>query len=104
MSTVTMLVHNRVQLALHHLRPASAAGGRPLLLLHGLGEASPTSVPSILGAIRRTFTMGPFPNCCSSLARPTRNHPRPPGNDGHDQQPLDDGPATNQTKGQPEMR
>jgi len=46
MSTVTMLVHNRAQLALHHLRPVSAAGGRPLLLLHGLGESSPTSVPA----------------------------------------------------------
>jgi len=41
-----MLVHNRVHLALHHLRPASPAGGRPLLLLHGLGEASPDDVPA----------------------------------------------------------
>ena len=47
MSAVTMLTHNRVQLALHHLRdgdPSSAA--RPLLLLHGLGESSPTTVPA----------------------------------------------------------
>ncbi len=40
---VTMLVHNKVQLALHHL---SEGEGRPLLLLHGLGEASPDRVPS----------------------------------------------------------
>lgn len=43
MSTV-MLTHNRVELALHQLR-----GGDPawhaLLLLHGLGEASPTTAP-----------------------------------------------------------
>lgn len=40
---VTMLTHNRVQLALHHLRGGS---GRSLLLLHGLGEASPSTVPT----------------------------------------------------------
>jgi pimeloyl-ACP methyl ester carboxylesterase len=40
-----MLRHGKVHLALHHLRPASAGGGRPLLLLHGLGETSPTVVP-----------------------------------------------------------
>jgi pimeloyl-ACP methyl ester carboxylesterase len=34
--------HNRVDLALHELR---AGNGRPLLLLHGLGERSPTQVP-----------------------------------------------------------
>jgi pimeloyl-ACP methyl ester carboxylesterase len=39
---VTMLTHNRVQLALHHLREGD---GRPLLLLHGLGDRSPDSVP-----------------------------------------------------------
>lgn len=37
-----MLTHNRVELALHTLRIGS---GRPLLLLHGLGEQSPTEVP-----------------------------------------------------------
>ena len=42
-STVT-LQHNRIELALHQLRPATGEG-RPLLLLHGLGECSPTSVP-----------------------------------------------------------
>lgn len=39
---VTMLTHNRVQLALHHLREGE---GRPLLLLHGLGDRSPDTVP-----------------------------------------------------------
>ena len=41
--SVTMLTHNQVRLALHHLR--ARATGRPLLLLHGLGEAAPTEVP-----------------------------------------------------------
>jgi pimeloyl-ACP methyl ester carboxylesterase len=43
MSRVTMLTHNRVQLALHHLREGH---GRALLLLHGLGETSPSVAPS----------------------------------------------------------
>jgi hypothetical protein len=38
----TFLQHNRVRLALHTLRPGS---GRPLLLLHGLGERSASSLP-----------------------------------------------------------
>ena len=39
MTTVT-LRHVRTELALHRLRPSlpGAAWGRPLLLLHGLGE------------------------------------------------------------------
>jgi pimeloyl-ACP methyl ester carboxylesterase len=41
-----MLRHGKVDLALHHLRDATAAGGRPLLILHGLGEASPATVPT----------------------------------------------------------
>lgn len=41
---VTWLRHNKVELALHLLRPATGAG-RPLLLLHGLGEATPTTIP-----------------------------------------------------------
>lgn len=36
------LVHNKVRLALHHLRRGP---GRPLLLLHGLGEAAALTVP-----------------------------------------------------------
>jgi pimeloyl-ACP methyl ester carboxylesterase len=36
------LRHGRIDLALHRLRPGE---GRPLLLLHGLGERSPDEVP-----------------------------------------------------------
>ncbi|MFN8024176.1 MAG: alpha/beta hydrolase [Acidimicrobiales bacterium] len=43
MSHTTYLTHNKVQLALHHLR---AGEGRALLLLHGLGESSPERVPA----------------------------------------------------------
>lgn len=39
------LQHNKVSLALHKLRAASDPSERPLLLLHGLGESSPTAVP-----------------------------------------------------------
>jgi pimeloyl-ACP methyl ester carboxylesterase len=39
---VTTLVHNRIRLALHELRGGE---GRALLLLHGLGERSPATVP-----------------------------------------------------------
>jgi pimeloyl-ACP methyl ester carboxylesterase len=38
-----MLRHNRVTLALHHLR---AGEGRALLLLHGLGESAPAELPA----------------------------------------------------------
>ena len=41
--TVTLLRHARVDLALHELRTGT---GKPLLLLHGLGEASPEKVPA----------------------------------------------------------
>lgn len=37
-----MLRHNKVELALHRLRDGD---GHPLLLLHGLGEISPKTVP-----------------------------------------------------------
>jgi pimeloyl-ACP methyl ester carboxylesterase len=43
------LQHNRVELALHALR---AGQGRPLLLLHGLGERSPAGVPEELSGWR----------------------------------------------------
>lgn len=42
MSDVTRLVHGKVDLALHHLRDGD---GRPLLLLHGLGDRAPATVP-----------------------------------------------------------
>ena len=45
LDAVTMLRHGKVELALHHLRDATAAGGRPLLILHGLGEAAPRRAP-----------------------------------------------------------
>ena len=38
-----MLRHGRVELALHHL---AGGPGRPLLLLHGLGEQSPSEAPA----------------------------------------------------------
>lgn len=41
--TTTTLLHGKIELALHHLREGD---GRPLLLLHALGEASPAEVPS----------------------------------------------------------
>jgi pimeloyl-ACP methyl ester carboxylesterase len=44
-SSPTYLQHNRVRLALHTLR---AGNGRALLLLHGLGERSPKTVPNEL--------------------------------------------------------
>lgn len=46
LSTVR-LRHNRIDLALHHLREGS---GRPLLHLHGLAERSPDAVPEHLDA------------------------------------------------------
>ena len=47
MTRTTVLRHNRIELALHHLREGE---GRPLLFLHGLGEAAPATVPSWLDA------------------------------------------------------
>lgn len=43
MSRISMLRHGKVSLALHHLREGD---GRPLLLLHGLGEHAPEEVPA----------------------------------------------------------
>jgi pimeloyl-ACP methyl ester carboxylesterase len=42
---VIELVHNRARLALHRVRDGS---GRPLLVLHGLGERAPEKVPGAL--------------------------------------------------------
>jgi pimeloyl-ACP methyl ester carboxylesterase len=47
--TPTFLEHNRIRLALHTLR---AGEGRPLLLLHGLGERSPVRLDRSLEAWR----------------------------------------------------
>ena len=44
-STPTMLRHNKIDLALHCLRQASDPSTRPLLLLHGLGDHTPATVP-----------------------------------------------------------
>jgi pimeloyl-ACP methyl ester carboxylesterase len=46
-STV-VLRHNKIELALHCLRPDGP--GRPLLHLHGLGEQSPAGVPPVLAS------------------------------------------------------
>ena len=44
--TITLLRHNKVDLALHRLRDGAGEGdGAALLLLHGLGEASPAVAP-----------------------------------------------------------
>ena len=45
----TRLRHSRVELALHELR---AGPGRPLLLLHGLGERTPAAAPPELASWR----------------------------------------------------
>lgn len=45
LGSITTLRHGKVELALHHLRDGTAVGGRPLLILHGLGEAAARSVP-----------------------------------------------------------
>ena len=45
MSGPVTLRHNKVDLALHVLRTVDDPSTRPLLLLHGLGDRSPSSVP-----------------------------------------------------------
>ena len=45
--TATSILHGRVALALHELR---AGHGRPLLLLHALGERTPSTVPALYDA------------------------------------------------------
>jgi len=49
---LTFLQHNRIRLALHELRSkrGDVAAGRPLLLLHGLGERAPRHAPVELAA------------------------------------------------------
>jgi len=46
--TTTYLTHNRIELALHVLRDGGE--DRTLLLLHGLGESSPATVPGFAAA------------------------------------------------------
>lgn len=46
--TTTFLTHNRIELALHTL--GEGDGSRTLLLLHGLGESSPATVPGFASA------------------------------------------------------
>lgn len=47
MNDVVLLHHNRIELALHRLRPERTGGmtSRPLLMLHGLGERTPARAP-----------------------------------------------------------
>jgi pimeloyl-ACP methyl ester carboxylesterase len=45
--TTVKLTHARAELALHELRPGQ---GRPILLLHGLGEHTPTQAPGYLAS------------------------------------------------------
>lgn len=45
MNDIAWLRHNKIDLALHMLRVVDDTSTRPLLLLHGLGDSSPTTVP-----------------------------------------------------------
>ncbi|WCO66830.1 alpha/beta fold hydrolase [Iamia majanohamensis] len=48
MTATVTLTHNRVALALHHLRDGSDPAVRPLLAVHGLGERTPEAAPAWL--------------------------------------------------------
>jgi pimeloyl-ACP methyl ester carboxylesterase len=43
---LTVVANNRIELALHTLTEGASADCHPLLLLHGLGEATPSAVPA----------------------------------------------------------
>jgi len=43
---IVWLRHNRIELALHRIAEGAQPGFRPLLLLHGLGEQTPDTVPA----------------------------------------------------------
>jgi len=43
--TITWLRHNRIELALHRITDGGDPALRPLLLLHGLGESTPSDLP-----------------------------------------------------------
>lgn len=47
LTTTTFVEHGRSRLALHEIRPASDPSVQPLLLLHGLGERTPATVPTV---------------------------------------------------------
>lgn len=70
MTATTTLRHNRVDLALHHLRPDG--DGHPLLALHGLGERSPDRVPD-------HFAAWPGPVHALDLTGHGRSSPAPGG-------------------------
>ena len=53
---VTMLRHNKIELALHHLRDATDPAARPLLLLHGLGDHTPATAPAWVESWRGAIT------------------------------------------------
>lgn len=64
------LRHNKVDLALHVLRRNADPATRPLLVLHGLGESSPTDVPRWLDAWPGTIAALDFTgHGASTLAR-----------------------------------
>ena len=44
-TSIEYLTHGKIRLALHSLRDPLTSEGRPLLLLHGLGELATTEVP-----------------------------------------------------------
>lgn len=46
---IVWLRHNKIDLALHMLRVVDDPATRPLLLLHGLGDTSPSAVPHWVG-------------------------------------------------------
>src|SRR4051794_36340728 len=69
----TMLRHNKVDLALHRLTDGD---GTPLLLLHGLGEASPRGLPPGRRAGRVPAAPRAFPGPV------TRRFPRAAGTPG----------------------
>ena len=74
-TSTTMLTHNRVSLALHHLR----GGRRPaLLLLHGLGERTPATVPPGRTAGRARSPPSTSPATAPPPPRRRRLHLRDP--------------------------
>ena len=46
--SIVTLAHNKIALALHHLRDGPEPGVRPLLMIHGLGERTPEVAPAWL--------------------------------------------------------